>query len=129
MPDQEIPKFSKLAEELIGSLRRIPSEDPKSMRRRPTQTLSELVSELVVKHSIGIESPEQTIRDHWPEIVGHANAAYSHAAQIDPRGRLTVLAGHAVVRNELFLHRSRIIERVQKLPGCKGVKELFLRSG
>jgi hypothetical protein len=129
MPEREIPTFSKLAEDLIGSLRRIPNEEPASMRRRPTQELSQLIGDLRVKHSIGMESPEQMIRDHWTEVVGHANASYSHASQIDPRGRLIVLAAHSIVRNELFLHRKAIVEKLQKLPGCAHVKELYLRAG
>lgn len=129
MPERETPTFSKVAEDLIGSLRRIPNDEPASMRRRPTVELSQLVGELRVKHSIGMESPEQVIRDHWAEIVGHANAAYSHASQIDPRGRLIVLAAHSIVRNELFLHRKIIVDKLHKLPGCNHIRELYLRAG
>jgi len=122
-------RFSRLAEELISSFRRVPLEDNGRTKRRPTQSLSTLVEELVVKHSIGQTSPEQVIRDNWPGIVGHANASYSHAALIDPRGRLVILAAHAVVRNELFLHRAKIVEKLQKLPGCGHIRELQLRAG
>lgn len=126
---EDPPKFSRLAEDLINSLRRLPQEENGKMKKRPTQALSSLVEELVVKHSIGLSSPEQVIRDNWPTLVGHANASYSHAAQIDPRGRLIILAAHAVVRNELFLHRSKIVEKLQKLPGCGHIREIHLRAG
>ena len=43
--------------------------------------------------------------------------------------RLTVLAGHAVVRNDLFIHRQLIVERIRKLPGCTHVRELNIRAG
>jgi hypothetical protein len=33
------------------------------------------------------------------------------------------------VRNELFMHRAEIVERIQKLPGCAVIKELNLRAG
>jgi hypothetical protein len=128
MPD-EPPKFSFQAEKLIASLRRIPDETSPRMKKRATKELASLVEDLLVKHQIGRESPEQTIRDHWPQIVGAANAQYSHAAQIDPRGRLGVLASHAVVRNELFHHRKLIVEKIRKLPGCTHVREINVRSG
>ncbi len=128
MPD-EPHQFSRLAEELIGDLRGLPDETPRGMRKRATKPLAELVESLLVKHQIGRDSPEQTIRDRWSEIVGPANAHYSHPAMIDERGKLTVLASHSVVRNELFLHRKLIVEKIQKIPGCAHVRSLLMRAG
>ncbi|MDR0902727.1 MAG: DUF721 domain-containing protein [Opitutaceae bacterium] len=140
MPD-EPRQFSRLAEELIGDFRQIPDGTPKGPRniegRRPdprramraAKPLSELMEALLVEHQIGRDSPEHTIREHWGEIVGPANAHYSHAAMIDARGKLTVHASHSVVRNELFHHRKLIVEKIQALPGCARVRALTLRAG
>ena len=122
-------KFSRAAERLITDLRGIPDTTPARMRRRPTREMAGLVEDLLVKHQVGRPSVEQTIREHWPELVGAANAAYSHATQIDPRGRLAVLTSHSVVRNELFLNRAMIVERIRALPGCAHIRSLLLRSG
>jgi hypothetical protein len=122
-------RFSRTAEDLIASLRRIPSEDPRGMRRRPSHDLVELIDSLRAKHGIGIPTAEQAIRDKWPEIVGPANASYSHAVRIDERGRLEVHASHAVVRNELFMNRAEIVERLRKLPGCASIKQIRLSQG
>ncbi|CAM2833283.1 DciA family protein [Rariglobus hedericola] len=128
MPPEPAP-FSFQAEKLIAALRRVPDTTPARMKKRPTKELSGLVEELMIKFQIGRDSPEQLIRDNWAELVGAANAHYSHAVQIDARGRLTILAGHAVVRNELFIHRKMIVDRIKKLPGCGHVKELNIRAG
>jgi hypothetical protein len=128
MPDAP-RQFSRLAEELIGDFRQIPGGLPDRMRKRATKPLAELVEALLVKHQIGRDSPEQTIRARWGEIVGASNAHYSHAAMIDARGKLTVLTSHSVVRNELFHHRKLILEKIQKLPGCAHVRALLLRAG
>ena len=120
--------FSKLAEELVCDLRGVPSEDPRRAKKRATQPLAGLVEQLLQAHQIGRESPEQVIRDHWPKLVGAANASYSHPARLE-RNMLTVLAAHAVVRNELFLHRAEIVARIRQLPGCENVKALNLRAG
>lgn len=127
MPDRP-HQFSKLAEELVGDLRGIPSDEPRRSRKRATQPIATVVEQLLVKHQIGRPSPEQAIRDRWADLVGSANAAYSHAARIE-RNRLVVFAAHSVVRNELFLHRDEIVARIRALPGCGAVKSLFLRSG
>ncbi|MGH7956087.1 MAG: DUF721 domain-containing protein [Opitutaceae bacterium] len=129
MPEKKEPhQFSKIAERLVGDLRRVPSDDPPRAKRRDTQALAPLVEQLLQKHQIGRDSPEHTIRDHWKTIVGPANAAYSHPATIE-RNQLIVLAGHAVVRNELFLHRAEIVARIKNLPGCSHVKAIYLRAG
>lgn len=129
MPEKNQPhQFSKLAEELVGDLRGIAFDDPKRSKKRPTRPLADLVEELLQKNQIGRSSPEQTIRDHWVELVGSANASYSHPARIE-RNWLVVLAAHAVVRNELFHHRGEILARIQKLPGCAHIKSLNLRAG
>ena len=128
MPDEPQP-FSKTAEEMIGDLRGIPFREPRRMTRRPTKAVAPLIEELLVKYQIGRHSPEQTIRDHWVEMVGAANAAYSHPVRIDRGRSLFVLVSHSVVRNELFLHRETILEKIQKLPACDHVRQLLLRAG
>ena len=122
------PPFSRVAEDLIASFRRVPGGEPARQRKRPTREAGEAIEELLAKFHIGRTSLEDTIRAHWAEIVGPANAMYSHALRIDGR-RLAVQASHAVVRNELFLHRATIVGRIQQLPGCAGVKEIWVRAG
>lgn len=122
-------EFSRTAEDLISSLRRLPNENPPGMRKRLTKDLGPLIEEILVKNQIGRDSPEQTIREKWPELVGHANAQYSHPARIERERSLVVLTSHAVVRNELFHHRKLIVEKIQKLPGCAHVREINVRAG
>lgn len=128
MPPEPHP-FSRAAEELIAALRRAPGEKAARMRKRPTREISALVEELRVKHRIGRSSPEETVLERWPELVGAANAAYSHPVRIEAGRRLVVHATHAVVRNELFLHRAEIVARARALPGCADLKELRVRAG
>jgi len=127
MPDQP-HAFSKLAEELIGDLRHVPFDEPRRQVKRPTQPLATLVEDILQKHHIGREAPEHTIRNEWARLVGVANANYSHPVTIE-RGRLTVLVSHAVVKNELFLHKAAILAKIKALPGCKDVRSLNLRTG
>ncbi len=126
MPHAEPNEFSRAIENLIAGFRELPADSGRSKRRK-TQELGPLIDELLVKYRISHDSLEHSIRDKWPELVGVANATYSHPLVVE-RNLLVVLVSHAVVRNELFHHRESIVEKLRQLPGCAGIKGLALRS-
>jgi Dna[CI] antecedent, DciA len=124
---EEPKEFSRTVENLIAGFREVPEDKSRSKRRKTTE-LGPLVDELLVKYRISHDSLEHSIREKWPEVVGVANATYSHPITVE-RGLLVVLVSHAVVRNELFQHRESIIAKLRKLPGCEGIKGVALRAG
>lgn len=126
---KETHHFSRTAEELIGDLRGVPFHEPERMKKRPTKPVLGLIEDILNQFQIGRQSPEQTIRDNWVQVVGAANATYSHAVMIDSRGKLAVMASHSVVRNELFHHRKTIVQRIQALPACGHVRDIHIRAG
>ncbi|MFI5335484.1 MAG: DUF721 domain-containing protein [Opitutales bacterium] len=120
-------EFSREVENLIAGFRQVPEDQGRS-RRRKTQELGELIDSLLIKYRISHDSLEHSIREKWPELVGPANASYSHPVVLE-RGLLLVLVSHAVVRNELFHHRDSILAKLRKLPGCASIKGITLRAG
>jgi hypothetical protein len=120
--------FKRPVENLIATMRGLPTDTSRS-RRRESQELGPLIERLLERYKIGRSSPEHTVREHWPELVGEANAAYSHPAHLLPGQRLVVLVSHGVVRNELFLHREALLAKVRALPGCSGIRALTFRTG
>ena len=127
MSHDEPKEFSRAVENLIAGLRDLPEDKSRSKKRRPTE-LTSVIDELLVKYRISHDSVEHSIREKWAELVGVANATYSHPLTVEKK-LLVVLVSHSVVRNELFLHRDSILEKLRKLPGCTDVKGLALRSG
>lgn len=123
----EPKEFSREVENLIAGFREIPGDRSRSKRRKIID-LGALIDELLVKYRISHESIEHSIREKWPELVGAANASYSHPVTVE-RNQLVVLVSHAVVRNELFHHRLTILEKLKKLPGCGDIKGVALRVG
>jgi Dna[CI] antecedent, DciA len=122
--------FRHIARQLVADLRGVPDNTPARQIKRPTQNLANLLDELLVKHHIGRTSPEDAIRENWPSIVGPAIAHYSHAGQIDPKGRLTILYNQPVAGNELRFHQTAILEKIRSLPGLRPVvKSLAIRAG
>lgn len=124
---EEPKEFSREVENLIAGFRELPVDRDRS-KRRNTQELGPLIDELLVKYRISHDSLEHSIREKWPELVGVANATYSHPLVVE-RNLLVVLVSHAVVRNELFHHRASILEKLKKLPGCESIKGLALKTG
>ena len=123
----EPKEFSRAVENLIAGLRSLPEDKSRSKKRRPTE-LTTVIDELLVKYRISHDSVEHSIREKWAELVGVANATYSHPLTVEKK-LLVVLVSHSVVRNELFLHKDSIMEKLRKLPGCAEIKGLALRSG
>ena len=120
-------EFSRAVENLIADIRGLPQDASRSKKRRATD-LSGVIDELLVKYRISHDSIEHSIREKWPELVGVANASYSHPVTVE-KNLLVVLVSHAVVRNELFQHREGIMEKLKKLPGCGHIRGLALRAG
>ena len=127
MPDDQPKEFSRAVENLIADFRGLPTDDSRSRKRQPAE-LAAMIDELLVKYRISHDSIEHSIREKWRELVGVANATYSHPLAVE-RNLLVVLVSHAVVRNELFMHRDSILAKIRKLPGCAEIKGLNLRSG
>ena len=123
----EPKEFTRAVENLIAGFREVP-EDKSRSKRRKTANLAAVIDELLVKYRISHDSLEHSIREKWPELVGVANATYSHPVVIE-RELLVVLVSHSVVRNELFLHREALVEKLRKLPGCASIKGMALRAG
>lgn len=124
----EAQEFSREIENLIASLRGLPNDGSRS-RRRHEQPLGDAIDKLLQKYKVGIDAPDHTIRTHWAEIVGSANAAYSHPVKIDTKGKLLVLVSHAVVRDELRILEPVVLQRIRQLNGCAKVAGLSLRAG
>ncbi len=121
--------FQHAARELIAAFRGVTNDVPARQHRRPTRAISPLIEELLVKHQIGRAAPEDAIRENWPALVGPAIAHYSHAGQIDPRGKLVILYSQSVAGSQLRFHQADILARIRALPGCTHVKSLAIRAG
>jgi len=120
--------FSRKVENLIAELRGVPGDQSRSRKRRE-HPLGESIDKLLHKYKIGVDAPDHTIQQHWGEIVGSANAAYSHPVRIDKSGRLLEQTSHAVVREELRLLETVLLQRVRQLQGCETVSGLVIRAG
>jgi hypothetical protein len=121
-------RLSQKAEDLIASFRHIASQDPARTRIRPTQDLTGLIESIMVKFQVGRPSLEQTIRDHWAQIVKPVIAQYSHPLRIE-RGVLWVRVSNSIAREEIFFAKDRFVEQIRLLPGGTEVHSLRVTTG
>ncbi len=130
MSEASPPQFSKLAEELIGDFRGLDGTQPPRQVKRPTKSAADVIEAIVNKYHLGDEaSPEQAIRDRWPELVTPTLAAYSHVVEITKSGWLMVMVSNAVAKQELSNNRRLFLRKIKGVPGCSHIKGLNLRAG
>lgn len=129
MSDREPHQFSRIAEELIGDLRGVPTIEPRKQRKRPTKPAAEVIESLINRYHIGQSSPEQALRDRWPELVTPILASYSHVVEISKTGWLVVVVSNAVAKQELTNNRRVFLRKIKAVPGCDKIKGLTLRAG
>jgi hypothetical protein len=121
-------KFERHVENLIAALRGLPEDPSRSILREPRSS-DRLVEEVLESYRLGAKTPEDTIMENWPDVVGAANAEYSRLMRIDERNRVIVGVSNPIVRQELFFHRIEIAGRLRRLPGCSRIRAVILRAG
>ncbi len=127
--DPEVPKFSRLAEELIGDLRGVPYAEPRRQVKRPTQSAGNIIENLLHKYHLSDSSPVQELRNRWRELVTPTLAAYSHPVEISKAGWLVVLVSNSVAKQELSNNRRLFLPKIKAVPGCSSIKGLTFRAG
>ena len=121
-------KFSRKVENLIANLRGLPEDGNRSAPIEPfkADTLMEVILE---KYQLGKPRPEQVIMENWKQIMGPENAHRSCPTRIIRKRRLLVAVANTTLRQELYFHRHMILNRIRRLPGCEGIKELTFTAG
>jgi len=113
---------------MIADLRGVPPDHSRS-RLRATRPVGDLADQLLHKHRIGMQSPEDAIRDAWVEIVGTPNAEYCHPLRIDRERVLLVGVSNPIIRQELLFHKAVVLQRVQAIPACAHITDVMFRAG
>lgn len=121
-------KFSRQVENLIADFRGLPTDTSRS-KLRETRGLGAVVDQLLHKYRIGMATPEDAIRQAWPEIVGEGNATLCHPLRIDRERTLVIGVSNPVVRQELLFHKAMILQRVRAIPAAQHITDVAIRTG
>jgi len=96
------------------------------MRRSKTISIAEAVDDYIKAMNIGEKLGEASIVNSWNEIVGKAISSRTTRLYIKDHV-LYVHLSSSVVRNELFMLRQALMEKINKKAGKEIVKEIVLR--
>lgn len=121
-------KFSRQVENLIAEFRGLPTDTSRS-KLRDTRGLGQVVDQILHKYRIGMATPEDAIRQAWPEIVGEGNATFCHPLRIDREKTLVIGVSNPVVRQELLFHKPVILQRIRTIPAAKHITDVAVRTG
>ena len=96
------------------------------MRRSKTISLAEAVNDYIKEMNLGGKLSEITIINSWEEIVGKAISSRTTKIFIKDH-ILYVHLNSSVVRNELFMLREVLREKLNSKAGSEVIKEIVLR--
>jgi hypothetical protein len=96
------------------------------MRRSKTITIAEAVTDYIKEMNLGEKLSEAGVINSWDETVGKAIS--SRTTKIYIRDHvLYVHLSSSVVRNELFMLREVLREKLNQKAGTEAIKEIVLR--
>ena len=122
-------KFSRKVENLIANLRSLPEDANRSVLNEPFKADS-LMEVILERYNLGGKpKPEKIIMENWKHIMGAENAHRTCPTRILGKRRLLVSVGSATLRQELSFQRNMILNRIRRLPGCEGIKQLTFTTG
>lgn len=95
------------------------------MRRNKTQTLSEVLNDLVREYRLGPKLSEAAVINAWDKVTGKAITSRTSSIYIK-NGVLHVHLTSSVVKNELMMLREALRERLNREAGSEVVKEIVI---
>ena len=120
--------FTRRIENMVADFRELPI-NRSGARIRRMSSIGALVDKLISKHNINQVRLESIIMEHWKNLLGPERAHRCVPQKITKDQSLIILTSNATLRNELFMSRNDLLEKIQQLPGCQNLKSVIVRAG
>lgn len=120
-------KFTKSTEDIIADFRGLPRTVTASSRKQPTQ-LQNLLVVLKEQYKLDTPSPERSLVENWERVFGSSLAGRCNPVRIKDDHTLIISVTNQTLRSELQFQKRAILNRIQKLEHCSGIRELRIRS-
>jgi predicted nucleic acid-binding Zn ribbon protein len=91
-----------------------------------TQPLKDVINELLELYKLSEKIDEVTLMEQWQELMGKMIAQHTKKIYLNKR-RLYIEVSSSVVRSELALAKSKIIEMLNKSFGRDIVHDIVLK--
>ena len=93
------------------------------MNRSNDKTLKEAIEQMLQVYKLKRRFDETSLIAAWPEMMGNAVASRTSQMYIRER-RLFIKVDSSVVKNELIMMRSQILEKMNEKAGTKVLDEI-----
>ena len=96
------------------------------MKRKDAHALSEILDEILRENNLDIGLDGARARAAWKEAMGEAVDKCTIDLRFD-KGTLHVKLSSAVLRNELFMNRRQLIEKLNTHIGRPVIKNIYFK--
>jgi predicted nucleic acid-binding Zn ribbon protein len=96
------------------------------MKRQNTQRLQDIVQQIVQSEGMEEKLQEAHVLNHWDQLLGPSVARVTRNKYISRR-KLFVQLDSSIVRQQLFMMRCEIVEKLNQQAGAKVIDELILQ--
>lgn len=96
------------------------------MRRRNTETIAEVIKQLLAENKLATPLKEMEVVQAWETIMGSVIQKYTTNIYVRHR-ILNVSLSSSVLRNELAMSRSRIIDSLNNYVGERVIVDIVFR--
>jgi predicted nucleic acid-binding Zn ribbon protein len=96
------------------------------MRKRNTESLREIIGQVLKNNHVDKKLNDKHLLDAWPKILGENIKQYTTELQIKNRV-LYVTLSSSVLRHDLFLSREEIKNSLNREVGAEVIKEIIFR--
>ena len=96
------------------------------MKRNSECTVNEAIAEFLEKNRLKEGVTKYQIAGIWRETVGNAIARYTKKIELN-NNKLTVYSSSPIVRKELMMLKTEILEQINKKIGLDMVREMEVR--
>lgn len=96
------------------------------MKRRDSQSIGEIISQFIVQNELGQKLDETQIMQLWPRVAGEIIGSYTQSLYVHNR-TLYVQLSSAVLRNELMMLRSELLQKLNAEIGHQVIDNIIFR--
>ncbi|MDR1173405.1 MAG: DUF721 domain-containing protein [Puniceicoccales bacterium] len=115
--------FGRRIRNLIAAFRGLPPEEGISCLKK-AKPIGTSISTLLKKFNVIKITPQQTIQQNWPSIVGEDMAKRCYPVKILNNDTLIIHSFNAIIRSELQIQKLKILDNLHKFPNCAQISDI-----
>lgn len=96
------------------------------MKRKEAQTIGQFLEEFLKDSNLGTKLQEEKVISAWGELLGEQISNYTTRLYIQNR-TLHVQLSSSVLRSELYMCRSMLVERLNRAAGASVIDNINIR--